>query len=93
MRALNGTVSDNSLNIVDAEDTKVINIGKTLVANAITEKGVAADKNDSFATLSKKIDKISQPQASGPIIVFKNSTNTLQITPEVTVNILSVTVS
>ena len=39
-------------------DTKVINIGKALVANAITEKGIAADKNDSFATLSKKINKI-----------------------------------
>lgn len=65
MRALNGIVSDNSLNIVNAEDTKVINIGKALVANAITEKGVAADKNDSFATLSKKIDKIETGDKTG----------------------------
>lgn len=57
MRALNGTVSDNSLNIVDAEDTKVINIGKKLIASAINQK-VAASSDDSFADLSNKINQI-----------------------------------
>ncbi len=54
MRALNGTVSDNSLNIVDAEDTKVINIGKALIVKAVDSK-ISLDINDSFATIARAL--------------------------------------
>ena len=42
-----------------AEVKKSVSDGKTLVATAITDKGVATESTDSFATMAENVGKIS----------------------------------
>lgn len=57
-----------NLNTVDKQITelkKSVSDGKTLVATAITEKGVATENTDSFATMATNIDNISVGSSKG----------------------------
>lgn len=53
----------NLQNQVNSLNSSVSN-GKTLVANAITGKGVATSPSDTFATMANKINQISSKDAS-----------------------------
>ena len=53
-----------------AEAKKSVSDGKTLVATAITDKGVATSQTDSFATMAENIGQIS----GGGVVSKTNST-------------------
>ena len=70
--------------IAELEDLKTsVSNGKTLLANAITDKGVSASQNDSFATLANKISQISTAPTvvgSGSFSVYGGHSGTDTIT-------------
>ena len=64
------TTKINELEKSFAEAKKSVSDGKTLVATAITDKGVATSSTDSFVTMAENIGKIS----GGGVVSKTNST-------------------
>ena len=64
------TTKINELEKSFAEAKKSVSDGKTLVATAITDKGVATSQTDTFATMAENIGQISD----GVVVSKTNST-------------------
>ena len=64
------TTKINELERSFAEAKKSVSDGKTLVATAITDKGVATSQTDSFVTMAENIGQISD----GGVVSKTNST-------------------
>lgn len=72
LSGLNTTVKDNLVNAVNELFTDVSN-GKTQIATAITDKGVAASGGDTFSQLATKIGQISSEVTGETIVKMQTS--------------------
>lgn len=81
---IDSILDENSINPVQnkvitkeiTELKKSVSDGKILVAAAITEKGVATESADSFATMAENISKIQTGEVSRGILSAKSSATT-----------------
>lgn len=70
------TTKINELEKSFAEAKKSVSDGKTLVAAAITEKGVATEGTDSFIIMAENISNIQAGEASKGILSAKSTATT-----------------
>ena len=97
IKGSNGTFNSVTWSRIDIENRvdelfQSVSSGKTLVANAITGKGVSTATNATFATMATNISKISggYKEETKSLIVTSNSTGTQTLTFTFSANVIAV---